>query len=66
VLLDVLTGSRAASLYLRHGFVPVEDDGVDVIMRRDAPDGPDASEALEAPADWPAQTRTDSAESTVS
>jgi len=66
VLLDVLTGSRAARLYLRHGFVPVEDDGVDVIMRRDAPDGLDASDALEAPADRPAQTRTDSEESTVS
>jgi len=69
VLLDVLTGSRAAGLYLRHGFVAVEDDGVDVIMRRDAPDEPDepdAPDAPGAPADVPAQTRTDSAESTVS
>jgi len=66
VLLDVLTGSRASSLYLRHGFVAVEDDGVDVIMRRDAPDEPDGPNALGAPADRPAQTRADSGESTAS
>jgi GNAT superfamily N-acetyltransferase len=62
VLLDVLTGSRAANLYLRHGFVPVEDDGVDVIMRRDPAD--DVSAA--APAHVPAQARTASAESSGS
>jgi GNAT superfamily N-acetyltransferase len=66
VLLDVLTGSRAAGLYLRHGFVAVEDDGVDVIMRRDARVESDASGALGGPAAVAAQTRTDSAESTVS
>lgn len=54
VLLDVLSGSRAANLYLRHGFVPIEDDGVDVIMRRDPG------------ADVPPQARTDSAEPTGS
>ena len=58
VLLDVLTGSRATSLYLRHGFVAVEDNGVDVIMRRDP--------TAHASADLPTQARTDSAESTGS
>jgi ribosomal protein S18 acetylase RimI-like enzyme len=53
VLLDVLTGSRAVGLYVRHGFVAVEDDGVDVIMRRTVPGDL-------------AQARTDSAESTGS
>ena len=38
VTLDVLSGSRAESLYRRLGFVPVEDDGVDTIMRRDVAD----------------------------
>ncbi|MBF4578232.1 GNAT family N-acetyltransferase [Frigoribacterium sp. VKM Ac-2530] len=66
VLLDVLTGSRAAGLYLRHGFVAVEDDGVDVIMRRDARAESDASGALGGQVDVAAQTRTDSAGSTVS
>ena len=61
VLLDVLTGSRAAGLYLRHGFVPVEDDGVDVIMRRDVPVSP-----ADVPVQLPAQARTDSTESTGS
>jgi ribosomal protein S18 acetylase RimI-like enzyme len=51
VLLEVLVGSRVVSLYERHGFVPVEDDGVDVVMRRDA--GP-----------APHQTRAGSARST--
>jgi len=50
VLLDVLVGSRVAGLYRRHGFVAVEDDGVDVVMRREAP----------------GQARTASAESTGS
>jgi GNAT superfamily N-acetyltransferase len=62
VLLDVLTGSRAANLYLRHGFVAVEDDGVDVVMRRD----PGADVPAEVRADVPPQARTDSAESTGS
>jgi GNAT superfamily N-acetyltransferase len=67
VLLDVLTGSRAAGLYLRHGFVPVADDGVDVIMRRDAREDLDEADTLGAPAHGPAsQTRTDSAEPTGS
>ena len=35
VHLDVLSGSRAMSLYRRRGFVVVEDDGVDTIMRLD-------------------------------
>jgi GNAT superfamily N-acetyltransferase len=37
VTLDVLTGSRAESLYRRLGFVTVSDDGVDTIMRLDLP-----------------------------
>ncbi|WAC50083.1 MULTISPECIES: GNAT family N-acetyltransferase [unclassified Frigoribacterium] len=34
VTLDVLTGSRAVSLYERTGFVVVEQDDVDTVMRR--------------------------------
>lgn len=34
LLLDVLVGSDARRLYVRHGFVEDRTDGVDVIMRR--------------------------------
>lgn len=61
VLLDVLTGSRATNLYLRHGFIAIEDDGVDVIMRRDVPVSP-----ADVPIQLPAQARTDSTEPTGS
>ena len=61
VLLDVLTGSRATNLYLTHGFIAIEDDGVDVIMRRDMPVSP-----ADVPVQLPAQVRTDSTESTGS
>jgi len=35
ITLDVLTGSRAVSLYERTGFVVVDQDDVDTVMRRD-------------------------------
>lgn len=35
VCLDVLTGSRAVSLYERAGFVVVAKDDIDTVMRRD-------------------------------
>lgn len=35
ITLDVLTGSRAVSLYERTGFVVVDQDDVDTVMRRE-------------------------------
>nr|WP_254281138.1 GNAT family N-acetyltransferase [Frigoribacterium sp. VKM Ac-2836] len=34
ITLDVLTGSRAVSLYERTGFVVIDQDDVDTVMRR--------------------------------